>query len=44
MDYLGSFGNLKLTGRNSLFQYAHFHDMMRSGREAVEGFLAFDEE
>jgi protoporphyrinogen oxidase len=40
IEYLGSFRNLKLIGRNSLFQYTHFHDMMRSGREAVEGLCA----
>ena len=37
MKYLDSFVNLKLIGRNCLFKYTHFHDMMRSGREAVEG-------
>jgi protoporphyrinogen oxidase len=36
MDYLGSFQGLKLIGRNSLFKYTHFHDMMRSGREAID--------
>jgi protoporphyrinogen oxidase len=40
MEYLGSFQNLKLIGRNSLFKYIHFHDMMRSGREAVDGLAA----
>lgn len=37
MEFLNSFKNLKLIGRNSLFKYTHFHDMMRTGRDAVEG-------
>jgi len=36
MEYLSSFKNLRLTGRNSLFQYTHFHDMMQAGRRVID--------
>lgn len=32
---LGRFKNLKLTGRNGKFVYAHLHDMMKFGREII---------
>lgn len=35
LDYLGTFSNLSLAGRNGCFVYSHLHDMMRSGREIV---------
>ncbi|MBN2201389.1 FAD-dependent oxidoreductase [bacterium] len=38
--YLESFRNLRLIGRNSLFKYTHFHNMMRQGRAVIEeGFM-----
>jgi protoporphyrinogen oxidase len=36
MEYLRSYKNLDLIGRNSLFKYIHFHDIMRSAREWAE--------
>ncbi|MDY0040987.1 MAG: FAD-dependent oxidoreductase [Desulforhabdus sp.] len=36
IDYLSSFENLKLSGRNALFAYSWVHDMMRLGREIVD--------
>lgn len=36
-DYLGIFANLELSGRNGRFVYAHLHDMMRFGREIIQG-------
>jgi protoporphyrinogen oxidase len=36
MKYLSSFRNLHLIGRNSLFKYTHFHNMMHQGRMLVE--------
>lgn len=39
-DYLDRFRNLRLSGRNGKFVYAWIHDMMRFGREAVEGLIA----
>ena len=36
--YLSQFSNLKVLGRNGLFQYTHIHDMMRFGKDAVEGY------
>jgi protoporphyrinogen oxidase len=35
LDYCSRFANLRLAGRNAVFQYAHIHDMFRAGREAV---------
>jgi protoporphyrinogen oxidase len=37
LDYCSRFSNLRLTGRNAIFRYAHIHDMFKAGREAVEG-------
>jgi protoporphyrinogen oxidase len=36
LEYLSSFRNLRLIGRNSLFKYTHFHNMMRQGRVLME--------
>lgn len=36
LDYLQRFDNLKLSGRNGRFVYAHIHDMVRFGRDIVE--------
>jgi protoporphyrinogen oxidase len=36
LKYLESFRNLRLIGRNSLFKYTHFHNMMRQGRTIAE--------
>lgn len=36
LKYLESFRNLRLIGRNSLFKYTHFHNMMRQGRAVIE--------
>ena len=35
LGYCARFGNLRLAGRNALFRYAHLHDMLRQGRDAV---------
>jgi protoporphyrinogen oxidase len=35
LDYCSRFSNLRLTGRNAVFRYAHIHDMFRAGAEAV---------
>ncbi|MDM7926721.1 MAG: FAD-dependent oxidoreductase [bacterium] len=41
LKYLESFRNLRLIGRNSLFKYTHFHNMMRQGQAVIEeGFKA----
>ena len=42
VDYLGTFRNLHLTGRSSLFRYLHFHDLFRDGRELVAGIANVD--
>ena len=34
-DYLSSFKNLKLTGRNGLFAYTHIHDHMINGKRII---------
>ncbi len=39
LKYLESFHNLKLIGRNSLFKYTHFHNMMRQGRAVIDEFM-----
>ena len=39
-DYLASFENLRLTGRNSLFAYSHLHDQMKAGRELIDQYAA----
>ena len=36
IEYLNTFHNLWLSGRNSLFKYTHFHDMMIDGRKIAE--------
>jgi protoporphyrinogen oxidase len=36
LGYCARFGNLRLAGRNALFRYAHLHDMLRQGRDAVD--------
>jgi protoporphyrinogen oxidase len=36
LKYLSAFRNLRLIGRNSLFKYTHFHNMMRQGRMLME--------
>jgi len=38
LKYLESFRNLRLIGRNSLFKYTHFHNMMRQGRAVIDEF------
>jgi len=38
-DFLGSFENLRLSGRNALFAYSWVHDMMRLGRDIVDGLI-----
>lgn len=35
--YLQGFSNLRVSGRNGRFQYAHIHDMMRFAKEIVQG-------
>jgi protoporphyrinogen oxidase len=39
LEYLSQFRNLRLAGRNGCFVYSHLHDMMRSGKSIVDGFL-----
>lgn len=34
--YLSRFNNLRLSGRNARFVYAHIHDIMKSGKEIIE--------
>ena len=36
VDYLGTFENLHMTGRSSLFRYLHVHDLFRAGKELME--------
>ncbi|MYG00159.1 NAD(P)-binding protein [Candidatus Poribacteria bacterium] len=36
VSYFEQFENMYLTGRSSLFQYLHLHDLFKSGREVVE--------
>ena len=36
-SYLESFENLKISGRNAQFMYSWVHDMIRFGREIVDG-------
>ena len=36
--YLKQFDNLSLCGRNSLFKYTHFHDMMYQAEKAIASF------
>ena len=38
--FLGGFCNLKLSGRNAKFMYGFIHDMLRSGKDTVEGYLS----
>ena len=35
-EYLNSFQNLYLTGRNGLFAYSHIHDHMQNGKRIVD--------
>jgi protoporphyrinogen oxidase len=35
--YLKQFSNLSVSGRNGEFKYTHLHDVMKSGREIIEG-------
>ena len=37
--FLQQFDNLKTSGRNGKFVYAHFHDMMKFGKEVIEDYL-----
>jgi protoporphyrinogen oxidase len=37
-EYLSQFRNLRLAGRNGCFVYSHLHDMLRYGREVVDGY------
>lgn len=39
LDFLNRFTNLKLIGRNSLFKYTHFHDMMRFGSSVIDEYV-----
>ena len=40
MEHLKRFGNLRISGRNGGFLYAHFHEMMRFGKDAVEEYIS----
>ncbi|MTI33504.1 FAD-dependent oxidoreductase [Xanthovirga aplysinae] len=40
MNYLNSFKNLHLSGRNGRFQYSHIHDQMQFGKDIVEGLVS----
>lgn len=35
--YLGGFENLTLSGRGGRFEYVHMHDLLKRGREIVDG-------
>ncbi|MCX6898113.1 MAG: FAD-dependent oxidoreductase [Verrucomicrobia bacterium] len=35
-EYLATFQNIRITGRNALFTYTHLHDQMQSARELVD--------
>ncbi|MFQ5956222.1 MAG: FAD-dependent oxidoreductase [Candidatus Brocadiales bacterium] len=37
--FLEGFDNLKLSGRNGKFVYTHVHDMMKYGKEIIEGYI-----
>ncbi len=37
-SYLTEFGNLRTTGRNGKFLYAHVHDMLRFGKDIIDEF------
>lgn len=37
-DYLKTFGNLRISGRNGKFLYTHVHDMMQFGKEIIDEF------
>ena len=37
-DYLNTFGNFDITGRNGFFTYSHIHDHMINARIAVSNF------
>ncbi|MGC2063191.1 MAG: FAD-dependent oxidoreductase, partial [Thermodesulfovibrionales bacterium] len=39
-DFFESFVNMKLAGRNGRFVYAHFHDMMRFGRDVIGAYIS----
>lgn len=38
-SFLEKFNNLKISGRNGKFLYTHVHDMMRFGKEVIDGYL-----
>ena len=38
MDYLNSFSNLYLSGRNGMFMYTHIHDQIRLGKEIIDSY------
>ena len=35
LDYLSSFKNLTIQGRNGLFEYTHTHDLLRVAKDAM---------
>jgi len=35
-SFLQTFENLRMTGRNGSFMYAHVHDILRSGKDIIE--------
>ena len=37
-EYLATFQNIRITGRNALFAYTHLHDQLQSGRELIAGY------
>lgn len=39
VTFLKGLVNLKLSGRNGKFMYMHIHDVMRAGREIIEGYI-----
>ena len=36
LDYLGTFENLRIAGRNACFTYTSIHEVLRSTRDALK--------
>ena len=37
LQYLSRFDNLQLSGRSGMFAYTHLHDLMKVGKEIIDG-------
>jgi len=40
IKHFETFSNIKISGRNGRFLYAHFHEMMRFGRDIIEEYVS----